>query len=654
MKPREDQSREDDFFTYALRVTLKATGAAAANAKTITSSSSVANEPVIPMPLLAIELKTTEITSQNCEHVLYGRLSADPNDLVPRPTNSILRYLVGCVSRIQEYRRLKAIQDVAHPLFKAVETCRTICVNYLTSLLQFPDIFPSSTGMWRSHAGNPLNDQAEELFDLLKTSMTSSNAFYVMELVGANAASQDPHMPTEIISPLIQVVSKAASQSATESTTESTLAALSSDRVWGQAICEVCCDPNKDLNPGRFEADVFVNDLPRGVYRFRRGARFEREAVLGPILIAASLTKEMSENYMTPNRMLSREQAALLLKGFKQQLAFRRNFVAETFLNMCKAGKDSRGNVLRWMETCLRLNSEREKGFSDRAAHSSDEYMDTITFSLLHLFPKAEHEADKHIASLLAEAYPLILNLYPNDFTKLNNASATSTSPPITTTTLKQSFDPNNAKFVSRCFVLALEAIHLGPVHVFLQMKHFSRTFNIYADRAGEGWETNWNVMQIFQSLQKSYASVTEPEYFSRIVSLHALATRWIVNLLIFGGERSGGGGITPLPLPSWSDHPGLKLPLTANAPHAAEVARLPESVVHDMVTVLNAAHQMRFIDHMLGRAADSSADPFVLVPLEAMRHILDFSLLLMGSPGVCASPHLRARETALANTFSS
>ena len=110
---------------------------------------------------LAKELKQPALSQDNIDSVLYARISAEPNDLLPRPTDSSVRYLFGCIERVPEvFFCAKPFSQVffygltpSHTLTLSKQTIRRwpaaaeqikstskLLVSYLTTTLAEPDV----------------------------------------------------------------------------------------------------------------------------------------------------------------------------------------------------------------------------------------------------------------------------------------------------------------------------------------------------------------------------------------------------------------------------------------------------------------------------------------------------------------------------------
>lgn len=609
----------------------------------VTLNASLKNNDLILLPAIASEYKTNLINSDIIDSTLYARLSADPNDLLPRPTISPLRYLFACIERAEEAKRMYNNPAV----HAAVDNAKTIAVNYLVSHLQIPSMF-SMVALSKTNDGNACSFHVEWL-ELLKHPKTSHSTLNVMNLIANNLASQQgdtnsgEELCVEIMRPLVDAIYSHALANSSDSTNESTLCVLAGvNKMYGRALGEIFFhEQNVKIAEGQYKRKqsvptktlivlhpdlIYELQLPPAFFMggdalgskssVSLGALLEVMSPIGPLMSGASVSKSVSEFLVAHNKNVHDRVNALL--NYRQEMVARRVYVGEFFLNVCKASKEARAMTLKYLTLVLQFNEVRLKSRFEEVQVSSIEMMNTVTSVLMHMVPKAEFETDKHMASLINETGTLLEEIYPPDAARLNHTYKADAG--------KMQIDTSKYKFVSQCVALCIKAINEGVVSVLDQLDLLVRQYHHFAMR--DGSDNDPRLLSLRLKIERILIMNTEPDFFSNLISFFATCTRWMIGLHL---HRVTSSDVSLF----WFNDPTVQIPLPPSSSSSQSgLSSLPEAVVANMCVVMVKALKNNFF---LDR------DAFEKTSIDSLRQILDFIVVMLVTPNIITMPHLRA-----------
>jgi len=553
------------------------------------------------LPIVAAEVGSTTLNDDSVDAALYGRLYTDINDLEPRPIESPLRYIMGCIERIPAVKRYSRADE--NPQVNAsIENAKKLLINFVVTYLTEPGLFPSSC-LAKSSTG-PCNPEHEAI-DLLKRQETSANFIHLLQLILPEVISQK--CGKTIVKPILEKLSEEQRKNANE-TLENALAQLCCARIdkvggWGQFVAELLADERA------------ANDYtkPRSFFQpGSKGRRFEEMSILAPFFSAIKIEFE-------PGAQLN--QGVVISK--RKVMAARLGSLKQAVMEICRANETARDEMLKWFEQALELNSERSKDRPDQAKISTEAFAINVASVLLHLCePFLSNEKSAGVLPLLVtEAIECIKTsrAFPSDVTILGKKEEedgkADSKDKISSEERKTS--KKKFKFQTRAFTLALRAVDLGPIVLYRVLGLMHRQLRFVRDDEDEEGPTYKRLLNMITTY---VALGFEPTLVDHLLSFESLVSRWIMCLqLDLNGES-----------PGWNDRT-LDEEALSNMKLNSKLATLPEFVVGDIAEV--------FVQ--VGQHDPSNFDG---QGQEKLRAVLDFFIFAISSgDSVVGQPHVRA-----------
>ena len=534
----------------------------------------------------AVEHAQTVLTQDNVAAVLFSRISAEPNDLAPRPTESPVRYLFGCIERVPDaLRRFKTAEE-------AIKSTSALLVSYLTTCLAEPGISPQSA-LARTSAG-PAPSVHHELLDLLRQERTRAKAVLVLEQVATESAAMG--VAAQIVPVLLDILSKRA-RDAPLDLCEDQLAQLCRLKPWAAEIAGVLASETAAQWDAEADADPLA--FLRLHARKRKGARFEAETKLGPFLtaISSSTPSFMASSFAPGADARARRD---VIHSTRLQLQARRAVLGDAFLSLCKASAQTREQTMAWLALALELNADRSKSQPAPGTVASHGFAHSLASVLLVLcWPFVEKTDAKQMQTLVQEttAYMAHAKAYAGE-AKLGPEAAPALAKP---------------KFVSQAFALALRAMALGPISALDVCKNVRQQMG-YLNSHDEGDSEQYQQLEAL--LLAMVCETLEADFFAKGLALYALASKWVMGLQLGLDDKE----------PAWWQRPDVPAHLVASP----AVQSVPQHVFSD---VSKYAAAPLWLD-------PSVADNASLVHWEA---VLNFFIVTMNSPAFAPNTHVRA-----------
>ena len=617
-----DEARQraavNDALCTVLRVTLSAQPSPALVA---------AGDKPVYLAQVAQDVRSTAVSRENLDAVVYARLAADPNDLVPRPGESPARYLFACYERLQSAKRRYPGAGAA------LQELEALLVSYAATSLTEPGMFPMSA--FAKYGGRPADaSPVLELLDLVRESATKPAFAWMLEALADAAAAQET--AAQIAEPVFRQLAAEAKEVgplAEERLPESALRALTVHKPFQVELARAM-----RLELGKNLAEGVLLPAPGFFGRVSHARRVELETVLGPMLTSAGTWRRSLEQFRpfseTSTELVNREHFRDTVDAVHMRQRARRADLGETLVNVCRASADARNAVLEWIAYALALDAEQVKDRPNRAKASSPGFANSLSAVVLHAcapFLTADGTAvgakhSSHAAMIVREAGAVLASsrAFPADETRLvgpvsaGPGSGGPSGPSGAGTGTNSEF-----KFVPRVFVLALRALHQGPIATLRHVRTLQRQLSFMSRQLGAAEAPQNSDYRAFVCEVMCYeCDAVERESISRALMLYALATRWIMSLQLgLDGDAD------------WRASARSVVPLVADASEVAPAVRaLPEHVVSDMTDMVLTTAQIGAL-HVLDAA-----------PKAALRDLLDFFVVAMGSPKFVYSPHVRAR----------
>ncbi|OQR89672.1 ubiquitin conjugation factor E4 [Thraustotheca clavata] len=512
------------------------------------------------------------INGENLSEIMYMRLISED------ATISTLKYLFDVYQR----SRMEG-NNLLETELNVMKSLLDMTINYSVTCLLEPEMFPTPT------TSTPLED-----FDSIVRHPTPSTQSF-LELVAQGLETQGGVAAVgRIVGPIFQKL-----VSEIFLGTQSLLAV----EVWAPPMQTI-----GSLVRIKSFATVFVNMPGFLLTPPLNGRRLQDATALGILLRLSTDSPDPAIKDMFSNiTKRTRNDVDKSLRNLRNELKFVHNLVTDIFKCLLKAGPVCKERVLAWLSQALEVNQEMAKENPNPALTSTAGMLINLSVVLLRLCgPFLPPTSTKHslIDPTFLRASPN--PIFPSDSTKLVQATDQ------ITTTSKKLTDFN---FITQCFYLTVECLHLGPIATMGKymrlMRQLSYVQNLMTTRQEPQIQMQFDAMVTAKMIMD--AKLLMPEFLHELVRFILLSAD-VVNRICL--DRDGKSISSPLTLPLITHEQELLVPF------------VPEHIVEDIVNSLL----------FVARLAPQELGSF------SFDNLLNMALIFLSSPQLIRSPHLRAK----------
>ena len=519
----------------------------------------------------------------NLERALSERLMKQPIDLnEDARKESPMEYIMSCLSRIEKFKRKKNSDDGVK---KTLEKAEEYIVNYATTILQEPELFPSPSHKPSAQGSilNALKDPADS---------RGNSARELLPYVAKEAEAQD--CVAVIVEPmfleLVQDMRRVSETSAPFN--YGSLEALNSlcrQKAFARHFASMVSAQESKL-PGRGWGEVRVIDAPtpqtgnetdvmammRNIFMRRQqlvdGKRIEVESYLGSFFQPSTSTPGVINDIFKDVMRTPPSQAALLKQSLTRDSTSLHNTMHMVITRLVKAGPEAKAGIMRWISRALELNQGRSKSQPNPSQISGDGFAINLAAVLTKLCMPVLQKKNERIELIepifLCTSNGSITRAYPDNITLVgtstDEAEGAGSPRGISSSTVTKT--ESEFHFVTQCFFYALRAVHLGPIQSLRRvdslkkhLSHIQRNFPNLMQEQGTPERTEFE--KILRMLYATEAGVINPEMMTNIVGLYSLFGSWALMLAMGKTSLKGGMGEITMPLPTPPNPTLLNLP---------------------------------------------------------------------------------------------
>ncbi|OQR99062.1 ubiquitin conjugation factor E4 [Achlya hypogyna] len=518
-----------------------------------------------------VEVTGDLITGDNVSEILYMRLATED---APTPA---LRYLFDVYQRC----RSEGTAGLSEADVAIVKSVSEMAVNYSVTCLLEPEMFPVGTGP------TPL-----EILDNLVRHPTPSTPSY-LELLAQGLEAQDGVAGVgKVIGPIFQKL-----VSELFLGTQSLLAV----EVWAGPTLAI-----GSLVRVKAFATVFVTMPGFLLTPPLNGRRLQDATALGILLRLSTDSPDPAIKDMFSNiTKRTRNDVDNSIRRLRNELKYNQDLVTDIFKSLLKAGPVCKERVLAWLAQALEVNQEMAKENPNPALTSTAGMLLNLSVVLLRLSgPFLPPSSTKHalIDPTFVAATPN--PVFPADATRLVVAAAAGSAKTL-----------GDFNFITQCFYMTLEAVHLGPVATMGKYMRLLRQLSYVQNHLGSPPDPR--VQMQFDALATAKmvldAKLLLPELLHELVRVLLLSADVVSRIC---RDRDGKQTATELVLPITTPETELLVPF------------VPEHVVENIVSGLL----------FVARMAPAELASF------AFDDLLHMALIFLSSPQLVRSPHLRAK----------
>ncbi|KDO32860.1 hypothetical protein SPRG_02553 [Saprolegnia parasitica CBS 223.65] len=523
--------------------------------------------------VLYMDVAGNALNGDNVSEVLYMRLVSEEDAALATPT---LRYLFDVYQRCRAESSQLSEADLA-----VVKSIMEMTINYSVTCLLEPEMFPS-------HAMTPL-----EVFDALVRNPTPSTPSYLELLAQGLEAQGGSAGLGRVAGPIFQKLVSEIFLGA-----QSLLAV----DVWAPPMQAI-----GSLVRIKGFATVFVTMPGFLLSPPLNGRRLQDATALGILLRLSTDSPDPALKDMFSNiTKRTRNDVDKSLRQLRNELKFNHDLCTDIFKSLLKAGPVCKERVLAWLAQALEVNQEMAKENPNAALTSTAGLLMNLSVVLLRLCgPFLPPTSTKH--SLIDPTFLAAVPnpIFPADSTKLVVAeSAASTAKTL-----------SDFNFITQCFYLTVESVHLGPVasmgKYMRLLRQLSYIQNLMRTNNDPRVQAQFDALASTKMLLD--AKLLQPELLHEIVRFALLSADVVCRICL---DAAGKASASPLVLPITTREQDLLVPF------------VPEHIVEDIVNALL----------FVARMAPTELASF------AFDDLLKMTLVFLSSPQLVRSPHLRAK----------
>lgn len=545
---------------------------------------------------LTAEKQKLFLNADNLERALSERLMKRSIDLTEDARKeSPMEYIMSCLSRIEKFKRKKNT-DTA--VTKTLEKAEEYIVNYATTILQEPELFPSPSHKPSAQGSilNALKDPGDS---------RGNSAREILPYVAKEAEAQD--CIAVIVEPmfleLVQDMRKLADTSAPFN--YGALEALNSlcrQKPFAKHFASMVSAQETKL-PGRGWGEVRVLEAPplpqqtggqqdalalmRNLFMRRQqlvdGKRLEVESYLAAFFQPSTTSPGVINDVFKDVMRRPPSEANMLRQSLTRDCTSLHNTMHMVITRLVKAGPEAKAGIMRWISRSLELNQGRSKSQPNPAQISGDGFAINLAAVLTKLcmpvLQKKNERIDLIEPIFLCTSNGSITRAYPDNITLVGSSpedtEGTGATGGISSSTVTKT--ESEFHFVTQCFFYALRAVHLGPIQSLRRIDslkkhlgHIQRNFPNLMQEQDTAERVEFE--KILKMLYATEAGVINPEMMSNIIGLYSLFGSWALMLAMGKTSLKGGMGQVTIPLPS---------------PPNATILNLPEHIMTDSTDVL-------------------------------------------------------------------
>ena len=589
---------------------------------------------------LTEEKKKLLLNAENLERALSERLMKQPIDLTEEARKeSPMEYIMSCLSRIEKFKRKKnQDKEVTKTLAKAEE----YIVNYATTILQEPELFPSPSHKPSAQGSilNALKDPADS---------RSNSAREILPFVAREAEAQD--CVAVIVEPmfleLVQDMRRVSDSSAPfnygalealnslcrhkpfarhfasmVSTQESRLPG----RGWGEVrILEA---PRQQQQGGNQDVMALMRNILMRRQQLVNGRRLEVESYLGSFFQPSTTSPGVINDVFKDVMRRPPSEMGMLKQSLMRDSTSLHNTMHMVITRLVKSGPEAKSGTMRWISRALELNEGRSKSQPNPSQISGDGFAINLAAVLTKLCMPVLQKKNERIELIepifLCTSNGSITRAYPDGITLVGSSNeetqGTGGGKGVSSSTVTQT--ESEFHFVTQCFFYALRAVHLGPIQALRRIDslkkhlgHIQRNFpNLMQDQNTPEW---LEFEKILKMLYATEAGVINPQMMTDMVGLYSLFGTWALMHALGKTSLKGGMGAVQLPLPT---------------PPSPTLLNLPEHIMTDSTDILK----------MLALHSPQQESLLDGVTNEVLESLLEFYVAFM-STGNYLKTHIRA-----------
>ncbi|OWZ05377.1 Ubiquitin conjugation factor E4 [Phytophthora megakarya] len=536
------------------------------------------------------------LAAANASEVLYSRIIMNPADLPGGAHHPLaaVAYLEQVFYRCRDEMQKLQSSFVRLPTDKKQETqeclssIREMCINYSSTALTDPEIFPFEVGTINADALEKIvrlqaNAQTPEFVDGVVTELEGNNAVMAVfapifqKLLSELFLINPPSLMSNFYNNM------------------HTLTVLCRNKTLATTFTQI---PGFLLVPGPPMT----------------GRRLQDATALG-LLLRFSCNQDPAITQMFTNiTKRTKNDVDNSILTIRNKLDSVQTTVSDIVTLLLKASGPAREQVLAWLEQAIEVNAERAKENPDVNITSTNGMFVNLTMVLLKLCgPFLAPKSNK--AQLIKTEYLATQNpLFPYDETRLIGSGTENATSQLDD---RQTLNASDFNFITRCYFITARAMHLGPVGMMGQYMRLLRQLSYFQSRMNAP-DADPRVRAHFD--QMAAAKMIMDAELLHADFLHEMIRFSLLTCAVVNSICTGSGVF---------DEKALALPLAAPDTESNAVLKyIPEHLIDDLCTALKFVARLQ---------------PKALSAFE-LKELLRMIIIFLSSPSYVHSPHLRAK----------